>query len=68
MVNQLKTRAISVGIAAKGLQFYSSGTFSTSSSVINHAVTLIGYNQASGYLIKNSWGMYWGKEGYAYVN
>jgi hypothetical protein len=40
LVHQLKNSAISVSIAAQGLQFYSSGTYKTESKAINHGVVL----------------------------
>ena len=38
-------------------------------SVPNHALLLVGYNDAEHYwIIKNSWNTSWGREGYVYLN
>jgi cathepsin L len=47
-------------------QAYTGGVFNeqNNSNGINHAVTLIGWDDAKGaWLIKNSWGPYWGETG-----
>ncbi len=68
MVNVLKTRTIAVAIAASKLQFYANGIFTTDSTFVNHAVTLIGYSSFTKYSIKNSWGLKWGNYGYGFVD
>lgn len=35
---------------------------------LDHVVTLIGYDQVKGYLIRNNWGDSWGQHGLAYVD
>ncbi len=47
-------------------QAYSGGVFTgPSCSSINHAVTLVGWDDADGaWLVKNSWGQFWGENGY----
>jgi C1A family cysteine protease len=49
-------------------QLYSSGIFTSSCYKVNHAVTLVGYGVATTgvkyYLVRNSWGTYWGENGY----
>ena len=50
-------------------QLYTSGVYSgcptNVSSIINHAVLLIGYNDTdNSWLIKNSWDTTWGEAGY----
>jgi len=49
-----------------GFQYYSSGVFNgTASGQVNHAVFLVGWNDAGGYwIMKNSWGTGWGESGY----
>jgi len=65
-----KTGPLSVLLDASGLQFYKSGVFSPrscSSTDLNHAVLLVGYNSTgstSYYSVKNSWGPEWGENGY----
>lgn len=34
---------------------------------INHYVQVIGYDSNGNYIIKNSWGIYWGDNGYATI-
>jgi KDEL-tailed cysteine endopeptidase len=49
-------------------QNYSSGILTASCSQVNHAVTLVGYGVSTTgikyWLIRNSWGSYWGENGY----
>ena len=59
--------------ANNAFDFYSSGVFSgcstyTSSSSINHAVLLIGYTPLGHWIVKNSWGLSWGNNGYIIIN
>ena len=61
-----KVGPLSVALDASRLQFYKSGVFSPSrcsSSDLNHAVLLVGYDNES-MTIKNSWGPDWGEDGY----
>lgn len=56
--------------ATDELQLYSSGILednSCSSVGLNHGVLLVGYGSEDGkdyYIIKNSWGAYWGENGF----
>lgn len=68
-----RTGPISVGINSNSyLQNYVSGILYLSSyqcnpSVINHAVTIVGYgteNNVNYWIVKNSWGTSWGEKGY----
>lgn len=58
--------------ADSGFMTYSTGTYScatnTTTSLINHAVQLIGWTSNNSWIIKNSWGTTWGMSGYGYVN
>jgi cathepsin F len=66
------TGPLAVALNANPLQTYSSGILDLTStqcptSSINHAVTMVGYGNASGkdyWLVKNSWGKSWGESGY----
>ena len=66
---------ITVGINADWFQFYTKGVFNPifcpgSESNLNHAVTIVGYgneNNTDYWLVKNSWGVSWGEEGYIKV-
>jgi hypothetical protein len=61
---------VMVGIYANwGFMFYAGGVFSGCPSysyvALNHAVLLVGYDDATGsWLIKNQWGTDWGESGY----
>ena len=66
-----KAGPTSIGIAASDIQQYSSGVFSDAKcgTGLNHGVTLIGYGTDSTlnkdyYLVRNSWGLNWGEQGY----
>lgn len=44
------------------------GYYTCSSTAVNHGVTLVGFNDVGGYwIIKNSWGLGWGDNGYGYI-
>lgn len=62
---------INVGIRGTDANFMyagSSGLISCgSSSVIDHAIVLVGYNSTH-WFIKNSWGTSWGDNGYGYIS
>jgi C1A family cysteine protease len=55
-------------------QAYKSGIFDemakvTSSKDINHAIIIVGWDDSkNAYLVKNSWGSYWGEDGYVWVD
>lgn len=61
---------ISVGLnATMSLQMYSGGIFSkcvpTTVNDLNHAVNIVGWDDAGGYwIMRNSWGSSWGDKGY----
>ncbi|KAL4434888.1 hypothetical protein ABPG74_021227 [Tetrahymena malaccensis] len=63
LLTALQERPISVAVDAKNLQFYTSGIFSNCSDNLTHAVLLVGYSSSS-LKIKNSWGPYYGENGY----
>ena len=62
---------VSVGVCA-GNRFsnYTSGIFATDEKAVcggytNHAVVLTGWdNMTSSWILRNSWGIYWGERGY----
>lgn len=45
---------------------YESGVFDncTPGAPIDHSVLLVGFTEDGDYIIKNSWGTYWGDDGY----
>ena len=51
-------------------QAYTTGVFNeNASSNVNHMVTLVGWDDdLQAWLIKNSWGEYWGENGYMWIN
>ena len=65
---------LSVAVNAQGWRFYTGGiyagtTCSKKFNSLNHAVLLVGYGVDSTtgteyWIIKNSWGLNWGEEGY----
>ncbi|XP_074560185.1 oryzain alpha chain-like [Curcuma longa] len=61
---------VSVGIDASGrdFQLYRSGIFTgRCNTSLNHGVTVVGYGTENGkdyWIVKNSWGKYWGESGY----
>ena len=56
---------VSVGIDSSKMSNYNGGIFPASECTndIDHAVTIVGYTEDA-WIIKNSWGKYWGEEGY----
>jgi cathepsin L len=64
------TGPIAVSVDAGPWMSYSSGVFTgcgTSRIVINHAVQAVGYGSAGGkdyWIVRNSWGGFWGESGY----
>ena len=65
---------VDVALHAGHTAFYqvpSSGILDTcpldSADKIDHAVTLVGYTETH-WIIKNSWGTWWGNQGYVYIN
>lgn len=59
---------VSVGVDSTSMEHYRGGLFKASmcSKEIDHAVTIVGYTEDA-WIIKNSWGPYWGDEGYLYL-
>lgn len=59
---------ISVGVDSTNLDDYYGGVFKAHmcTTEIDHAVTIVGYTKDY-WIIKNSWGPYWGDNGYFYL-
>lgn len=59
---------MSVGISAGSADFmaYEGGVYNgcVSGAEIDHSVLLVGFTADGDYIIKNSWGPYWGEDGY----
>jgi len=71
---QLTSGPLTVSIEAdkSSFQFYSDGVFNDPNCGTNldHSVLLVGYGVSSAeqyWILKNSWGTSWGKEGYMYI-
>ena len=65
---------ISVSVCAgPGWNYYTGGAYTHDDSYYcnggtNHAVILVGWNDASNtFILRNSWGSYWGSNGYMYI-
>ena len=62
---------VSVGVDSRGLQFYSGGILKQNcGQFLDHTVVIVGYGTQDGtpfWLVKNSWGVAWGEEGYFQV-
>lgn len=63
--------SIAINAGAPSFRLYSKGVYDEKNcdpTVLNHAVTLVGYgtteDQIPYYIVKNSWGQAWGEEGY----
>jgi cathepsin L len=66
-----KYGAITAAVAATpAFIAYGGGVFDErSSSQINHAVTLVGWDDSKGaWLLRNSWGTNWGEDGYMWID
>lgn len=61
---QVNIRPVSVAVDASYWSGYTSGIFACTTSAINHAVLLVGYQSTGVWIIKNSWGTGWGERGY----
>lgn len=71
MVAALQRGPLAAGVDASSYEFlhYSSGVFDLRScgAALNHAVLVVGYGREGGmeyWRLKNSWGEFWGEEGY----
>ena len=68
MIKQvLAGRTLSVSVDANSMGNYRSGVFRScpANYNVNHAVNIVGVNVTGGYwIIRNSWGDWWGDNGY----
>ena len=56
---------VSVAVCAGSMSGYHSGVYTGNCSSINHAVTLVGWDDDDGaWYMRNSWGSGWGENGY----
>ncbi|KAJ8637225.1 hypothetical protein MRB53_011492 [Persea americana] len=59
---------VSVGVDADGFMFYASGVFNGPCDIdLDHGVVVVGYGAVNGtkyWIVKNSWGVSWGENGY----
>lgn len=63
LLSEIDRRPLVVEVDATNWYLYSNGVFNSCSSTvsINHAVTLAGVDSNANWWIKNSWGIYWGR-------
>lgn len=73
MMSAVAQQPVSIAIEAdqREFQLYSSGVFtSTCGTNLDHGVLVVGYGTEAGgdyYIVKNSWGTTWGRNGYIYL-
>ena len=53
-----------MAVAADDWQSYKGGIMKCTNKDINHAVLLVGYDSKKRWIAKNSWGTWWGENGY----
>ena len=59
------TGPVSISIDATNWSLYRSGVFSNcGTTVLNHAVVVIGYQADGTWIVRNSWGASWGEQGH----
>lgn len=68
----VKPNAVAVNASSLAFQTYSSGVLTSTkcSTEINHAITAVGYNASAStpyYIVRNSWGVNWGADGYILI-
>ncbi|CAK83613.1 unnamed protein product (macronuclear) [Paramecium tetraurelia] len=64
MKQALISHPVSAGLDAQNWQFYSSGIFSNCGITLNHYAVVVGYEESGNWIVKNSWGLGWGENGF----
>lgn len=60
---------VAVDASSSAWSNYSGGVLTENNTSLNHAVILVGWDDAGGYwILRNSWGSSWGINGYMYIS
>lgn len=60
---------VAVDASSSAFSNYSGGILTEYNTSLNHAVILVGWDDAGGYwILRNSWGTSWGMSGYMYIS
>jgi C1A family cysteine protease len=64
LTSDIVSQPTSVAVDATNWSLYRSGIFSNCAKNLNHGVLAVGYDDAGNWIVKNSWGVTWGSQGY----
>jgi len=64
----IERQPVSVAVDATNWSTYQSGVFSDCANNVNHGVLAVGYSYNNYWIVRNSWGTWWGQNGYIQVS